>query len=133
MEEGYNIAYVAEAEVVHLHDETLPQVYNRFKREAVAMKQFLPESKFTFLDFLKHLLERTATDKLAAMREKVLGKEVGDIIGFRFMQYWGTYRGYRFSGKVDAQLHRKFYYPPGILSEQTPPPRHIKPIDYDNS
>lgn len=132
LEEGYAVSYVAEAEVIHLHDESPRQVYNRFQREAVAMKQILPESHFTFVDFLKLWLRMVSSDLLAAKREKVLKKNFVDIIWFRFMQYWGTFQGYCFSGKVDLQLHRRFYYPPGILSGQTPPPRPVEPIDYNH-
>ncbi len=132
MEEGYAVSYVAEAEVIHLHDENLRQVYNRFQREALAMKQVLPNSKFTFMDFLKHWLRMSTSDMRAAKREKILRKNFVDIIWFRFMQYWGTFQGYRYSGKIDLKLHRKFYYPPGILSEQTPSPRTVEPIDYEN-
>lgn len=130
IEEGYSVAYMAEAEVVHLHQETLQQVYKRFKREAVAMKQFLPGSKFTFPNFLKHWLRTAGSDMLSAKQEQVLGENLLDIIAFRFIQYWGTYRGYRYSGKIDAHLHRKFYYPPGILSDKSPAPRQVKPIEY---
>jgi len=46
------------------------------------------------------------------------------------MQYWGTLRGYDFSGEVDAQLHQVFYYPPGILDEKTPATSEVQPIKY---
>jgi hypothetical protein len=46
------------------------------------------------------------------------------------MQYWGTYRGFQFRGKVDAKLHRAFYYPPNILDRKISKPRAVKPIEY---
>jgi glycosyltransferase involved in cell wall biosynthesis len=131
MEEGYSIAYVAEAEIVHLHDENMAQVYNRFLREAIAMKQILPNSSFTFRHFITHWMRNSWEDMLAAERDNVLGEQLLDIIVFRFMQYWGTFRGYSYSGKIDTRLHRKFYYPPGILSVRTPAGREIKPIEYE--
>ena len=130
MGEGFDIAYVAEAEIVHAHDEMPAQVHNRYRREAIAMKQILPESKFSLWNFLRLWLSMTYSDLLQARRERVLSQHWVSVLWFRFLQYLGTYQGYQYSGKIDAQLHRTFYYPPGILSEKTPAPRKIEPIQY---
>jgi rhamnosyltransferase len=132
MESGYEIAYVAEAEVIHLHEETYQQVFNRYQREAIALKQILPKSTFLFGQFMRSLLESVILDLIQARRNQVLIKNMGSILKFRLMQYWGTYRGYHFAGKIDAQLHQGFYYPPGILDHKLPKPRSINPIDYNN-
>jgi len=58
MESGYSIAYIAEAEVIHLHEETYKQVYKRYMREAIALKQILPESSYSFWKFLKSWRKR---------------------------------------------------------------------------
>ncbi len=130
MEQGYGISYVSEAEIIHVHDEKPGQVYNRYRRESVAMKQILPQSQFSFWNFLRLWTSTTISDLVQARREKVLKKEWLNILWFRFMQYWGTFQGYRFSGKVDASLHHQFYYPPGILSTKDPAERQIEPIVY---
>jgi rhamnosyltransferase len=132
-QQGHSIAYVAEAEVVHLHSETPTQVHNRYRREAIAMKQILPESTFSLRNFLSLWVGSTFLDILQARRENVIRQHWKSILWFRLLQYWGTFQGYRYSGKVDAQLHRTFYYPPGILSEKTPARRPVAPIDYENS
>ena len=130
MEEGYSIAYVAEAEVVHSHQETYAQVQNRYRREAIAMKQILPLSKFSFMDFLKMWISSSLSDTIQAKRDKVLRKQWRSIVIFRLMQYWGTFRGFHFDGEINAELHRSFYYPEHILDTKTPKPRKINPIDY---
>lgn len=130
MELGYSIAYVAEAEVVHLHEETWRQVYKRYKREAIALKQILPESTFTFGDFLKNWTKFIILDMNQARREQIFFKELLSILTFRWMQYWGTYRGFHYRGEVNAQLHRAFYYPPGILEHKIPKSREVEPISY---
>lgn len=130
MQQGYGIAYVAEAEVIHLHDERPAQVYNRFRREAIAMKQILPTSRFALRDLMRMLVSRIVSDAYQAYRQRVLFKNMLSIFWFRFLQYWGTYRGYRYSGKIDAQLHQAFYYPPGVLTTKSPAPRSVDPIDY---
>ncbi|MBE9525102.1 MAG: glycosyltransferase family 2 protein [Chloroflexi bacterium] len=130
LEGGHAVAYSAEAEIIHVHDETLSQVHNRYRREAVAMKQVLPHSQFSLWNFFRLWTSSTFSDLLAARRERVLQKHWHAIFLFRLMQYWGTYRGYRYSGKIDHQLHQTFYYPPGILAERTITPRQVQPIEY---
>ena len=130
MEAGYTIAYIAEAEVIHEHDETKRQVYKRYQREAIALKQILPESRFSLVDFLKMWIGTALSDMIQARREQKLLKEFWSIIWFRFMQYWGTFKGFHYAGKINAQLHRAFYYPPGILDKKVPEDRQIKPILY---
>lgn len=130
-EQGYAIAYAAEAEVIHLHDETPLQVHNRYRREAIAMRQILPQSRFTLWNFLRLWLGMTFSDWVQARREGHLQQHWWSILWFRWMQYTGTYRGYNFSGPVNSALHQAFYYPPGILDEKTPAPRRVDPISYD--
>ena len=129
-EQGYTISYVAEAEIIHLHDEKPATVYNRYRREAIAMKQILPHSKFSFFRFLRLATSMTLSDLLQARREGVLRKHFRSILWFRVLQYWGTYRGYKYAGKVDFGLIQQFYYPPGILTEKKPAGRDIAPIEY---
>ena len=129
-EQGYAISYAAEAEIIHLHDEKPAQVYNRYRREAIAMKQVLPNSRFSFWNFLRLATSTVFSDMLQARRERVFFVHVYSILWFRILQYWGTYQGYRYSGRVDAQLHQQFYYPPGILSEKKPAARDVEPIAY---
>jgi hypothetical protein len=130
MAEGHTISYVAEAEVVHVHEETLRQVYKRYQREAIAMKQILPESRFTFGRFLYLWVKSSLSDMVQARREGVLWRQIWPVIRFRLMQQWGTYRGFHYAGKINAQLHRAFYYPPNILDWKFPKPRPVEPIDY---
>lgn len=132
MKSGYEIAYVAEAEVTHEHDETMGQVYKRYKREAIALRQILPNSRFTFVHFLRQWVLRTLSDLYQARRDGKIVAHAGSILKFRLMQYWGTFRGYHFAGKINAQLHQTFYYPPNILDNKTAKPRPIEPIDYNN-
>jgi len=131
LEEGYTIAYVAEAEVVHQHEETYRQVRKRYQREAIALKQILPKTTFTLWDFAKSWLKSVLGDLRQARWESALRMQLFPILRFRWNQYWGTYRGFHFSGKVDAQLHRAFYYPPNILEQKIPKARPVEPIFYD--
>jgi len=131
MASGYEIAYVAEAEVIHQHNETYLQVYNRYQHEAIALKQILPNSKFSFFHFLRYWAESATQDMIHARREGKLTRQLGPAALFRLMQYWGTYRGYHFAGNVDANLHQAFYYPPHTLDDKVSKPRPVNPIKYD--
>ncbi len=130
LDEGYGIDYVAEAVVVHQHDETMRQVLNRYKREAIAMKQILPKSRFTLWHSLYMWIKTSFLDLVQARREGVFLRHFWSVVCFRWMQYWGTFRGFNYGGKVDAQLHRRFYYPPNILDRKYSKPRAVEPIEY---
>lgn len=129
-DQGYSIAYVAEAEIIHIHSETFRQVYNRYRREAIALKQILPESRFSLKNMVSMFLRKVISDLSQAHRERVLLREMGGILIFRFVQYLGTWQGYQYSGRIDQELHKRFYYPPGSLTEKIPESRKVKPIDY---
>ncbi|MEJ2006144.1 MAG: glycosyltransferase, partial [Cyclobacteriaceae bacterium] len=103
-EQGYKIAYVAEAEIVHIHQETIRQVNNRYRREAIAMKQILPTSRFTIKDLVSMFFYKVSSDIRQAARENILAREILDILRFRLAQYLGTWQGYRYSGKIDQNL-----------------------------
>jgi rhamnosyltransferase len=128
--ENYTIHYNADAEIIHLHDETPKQVFHRYQREAIAMKEILPASNFNFISFMKLLIKMIFLDLIQAKRERVFVKEFNSIVWFRIMQYVGTYKGYHHKEEVNAETHRQFYYPPGILSEKVPEKRPVSPIDY---
>ena len=130
-DQGYSVAYVANAEIVHIHEETFRQVHNRYRREAIAMKQILPESNFSFRNMISLMIRKSLSDMSQAHRDRVLLNEFLNIIKFRGLQYLATWQGYRYSGKIDYQLHQRFYYPPGLLSKKIPGSRPVKPIDYE--
>lgn len=114
LDKGYWISYVAEASIVHIHEETLTKIRNRYKREAIAYKKIFPEAHFSFLDFIWLFFSNTFSDYVHALREGKFLKNIGDIPMFRFMQFWGTYEGYRHRGTVTEILKRRFYYPNSI-------------------
>jgi glycosyltransferase involved in cell wall biosynthesis len=111
IEMRYKIAYSAEAEIIHIHDETYSSILNRYRREALALKQIIPEEKFSLRDFARLFLINTWNDLLHAWQERLLAREFLSIVAFRFMQFWGTYRGFSQNGPVTNRLKQRFYYP----------------------
>jgi hypothetical protein len=117
---GHRIAYVAEAGVFHIHDESSAQIVNRHRREALALRQILPASRFTLLNFASLFVRNVLSDFGAALKQRVFLREAGGILTFRFLQYLGTYRGYRDPLDPDYKLKQVFYYPPGLLETRKP-------------
>ncbi|MDD5467442.1 MAG: glycosyltransferase family 2 protein [Anaerolineales bacterium] len=132
VEQGHALAYVAEAEVIHIHQESPGVVYNRYKREAMAFKRIFPHEHFRFNEFLYLMGSNILSDLWHAARQRALRKHFADILWFRWMQFWGTYQGYRRSGPLTQHLRQKFYYPHAITGAQASQPRNVRPIRYRN-
>lgn len=131
-EQSYGIAYVADAEVIHVHNESWRGIYNRYRREAMAFKQIYPQETFHYADFLRLWLSNTWNDWRSALRDGIFNREWLNIVRFRYMQFWGTYQGYRRSGPLTWQLKQTFYYPAGQpVQDSAGSPRGIDPILYD--
>lgn len=111
LEKGFKIAYIAEAPVVHIHEERPAQTKNRYRREAIAYKKIFPHASFGFFDFVWLFVSNVVSDCLHARKEKKLSTNLRSILQFRFMQFWGTYKGYQHKGKVTQMLKKRFYYP----------------------
>lgn len=109
-EQGYKIAYVADAEIIHIHNETPRGVYNRYRREAMAIRKIYPEANFNLYDFFRSTLTNIFSDLWHAARERVLLKNMASISWFRFMQFHGTRMGHRETSLVTPQLRETFYY-----------------------
>jgi glycosyltransferase involved in cell wall biosynthesis len=113
MQLGYKIVYEADAEVVHIHNESERHILNRYRREAIALKRIFPQERFSLWDFLRLYIGNTVSDYCHAWHDKVLRRNLKSISAFRLMQFWGTYCGYLQRGIVSRQLRQTFYYPNG--------------------
>ena len=111
MARGLAISYVAEAPVVHVHDESVAQIVNRYRREAVAHKQIYAEQRMGMPEVLGLAAINIIGDLRAAASERVLTRNAGDIVRFRAAQFYGTHRGFSQAGPVPEALRRRFYYP----------------------
>lgn len=130
MARGFAISYIAEAEVVHVHEETPSGVYNRYRREAMAFKRLFPQENYRLWDLFYNLTTNIVSDLVHAARQGSLTARFAEIFWFRWMQFWGTYRGYRQSGPLTWQLRQTFYYPRGAGQLAAPRAREISPIHY---
>lgn len=134
IQSGYYLAYVAEAEVIHVHNETFDGTFNRYYREAITMHSLFTEQKFHIWNCLWLWFLNTASDYVHALRDKKLRKNLVQIPKFRWMQFWGTYRGYTHSDSLSEILRQRFYYPNRLastdLSQDTNSVLAVDYIDY---
>lgn len=128
-EQGYAIAYVAEAEVVHTHQETPRAVFNRYRREAMAYKRIHPEAHFSIYDFARLTAGNIGSDLWHAAREQKFWRNLLSIFWFRLMQFHGTRLGHREASLVTPQLRETFYYP-RQRKQREEAKREIEPIQY---
>lgn len=129
---GMDIHYVAEAPVVHLHDEQFAQTLNRYRREAIAHKRIFKDQRMSRLEAIRLLAANVASDYLHATRDGKLLRNLVSIPRFRTAQFIGTYEGFAQRGDVPAELRRRFYYPRGIRRRETPRLEIGSPIAYDD-
>jgi len=107
-EQGRAIAYVPEAEIIHVHNETPRGVYNRYRREAMALRKIYPEAHFNFYDFLRLTTTNIVSDLWHAAREHAVLKNISSIFWFRFMQFHGTRMGHRETSLITRNCARHF-------------------------
>ncbi len=131
-EQGYKITYSAEAEIIHVHSESWQGIHKRYTREGMAFKQIYPQEIFSISDLFRLFLKNSFSDCGEAIHQRVFWHQFANILRFRWLQFHGTYLGYKRSGPLTWQLKQSFYYPrengekPGQKAK-----RDVKPITYD--
>jgi len=129
-EQEYKISYVAEAEIIHIHNETPLGVYNRYRREAMALRKIYPEANFNLYDFFRLTVTNIFSDLWHAVREHVLWRNIASVFWFRFMQFHGTRMGHRETSLVTPQLRETFYYARERKTKDVKD-RGVEPIRYN--
>jgi rhamnosyltransferase len=129
---GHVLSYVAEATIVHVHDERFAQVRDRYRREAIAHRRIYGEQRMSAAEALRLAAANVASDYRAAAQERRLRANLVDIPRFRAAQFLGTYRGFSQEGPVPALLRQRFFFPEAPRAAPppgAPPDEH--PIDYE--
>ncbi|NTV37130.1 MAG: glycosyltransferase family 2 protein [Anaerolineaceae bacterium] len=133
-DQGLGIAYIAEAEIIHVHNEIWKGIYNRYRREGMAFKQIYPQENFRWTDLFRLWTGNVVSDWRMAARQGLLQGNLTRIVRFRWNQFLGTYHGYHQSGPLTWKLKQAFYYPRDLaaLSPQALH-RNVDPIRYSNT
>ena len=130
---GHVVSYVAEATVVHVHDETSAQIRDRYRREAIAHRRIYGEQRMSAAETLRLAAANVASDYRAAARDGRLRANLADIPRFRIAQFLGTYQGFAQEGPVPALLRQRFFYPEAPASAPAAAGARPgeRPIDYE--
>lgn len=109
--DGGKIAYIANAPVFHIHDETWQQTKKRYEREAIALQKIMPEVQVSFFDTIRYIFMAVMSDSKNAFKENCLRKEFFQIIKFRIAQFTGTYTGNHDQRKLSKEQKENYFYP----------------------
>lgn len=109
--DGGQIGYVADAPVVHIHEETFSQTRRRYYREALTLRQIMPDMHFHLGDLVRYLFVAWLNDTSVALQKRRLIRSLPEIFMFRLMQYWGTYRGHNEHKALSRAQKERYYYP----------------------
>jgi rhamnosyltransferase len=127
---GWQLAYRADAEIIHVHDENWPGVRNRYRREAMAMKRIDPHVRLSLLDVVRLFAEHVLRDSCSALRDGVLHRKLLEIVLFRYNQLVGSWQGFHDPARPSAELANRFYYPPRRSDPKDAEAVQDEPIDY---
>jgi glycosyltransferase involved in cell wall biosynthesis len=127
---GHTISYVAEAPVVHVHEESWSRIRNRYRREALAYAKIMGENRMSVVDAAKLAAANVATDYWHAVRDRQLGSNLLSIPSFRAAQFVGAWEGFRSEQQMTDELRKRFYYPTD-LSRPAAAGEPGQRIDYD--
>jgi hypothetical protein len=96
----------------------------------MALKRIRPHEHFTFWEFLRLVSLHVILDLSEARRRGLAVRKWPDVLWFRWMQFWGTYRGFSIVGPLTGKLKEAFYYPSQKASEAPCGPRRGPRLDY---
>lgn len=105
------IVYVPEACVYHFHHESWGQVKRRYEREAIALREIMPEIHVLWHDAIRYFLAGVLADWSQALQQRVFLSRAWQILAFRFCQYYGAWRGHHLHRNLSRQRKERYFYP----------------------
>ncbi len=111
VKDGGKIGYVADAPVIHIHEESFEQTQRRYYREALTLREIMPEVHFNLFDLLRYYFASLFHDFAAAAKKRNFLIKFPEIVVFRWMQFWGTYRGHNEHRILSRAQKEQYYYP----------------------
>ncbi|MBD3649401.1 MAG: glycosyltransferase family 2 protein [Pseudomonadales bacterium] len=107
---GHRLSYVSRATVFHVHNETWRSIRIRYEREAIALREIMPEVHISFVDLISWILSSVYSDYKIALKENRFSL-LGEIILYRASQYWGSFVGNHEHRKLSKERKLKYFYP----------------------
>jgi len=108
---GGSIRYIPEAVVFHHHNETWRGIKRRYEREAMGLQYIHPEIHVNLIDALRFFIAGVIGDASEALMQQRLSHHTWEIIAFRFVQYYGIWRGGQSHKKLSRALRDRYFYP----------------------
>jgi len=115
--QGGQIAYVAEACIYHIHNESWSQTRRRYERESIALQIIMPEVHISMIDMIRYIWISVISDSQAALKERCFLKEFTGIVKFRIAQYAGGYRGNHEHRALSKRRKEAYFYPSSTLED----------------
>ena len=109
--EDHRIAYVADARIVHVHNEHFKQTLNRYRREAMAYTEIFGRNDMAMTRASRLFVANVVSDLKAARAEGRLTSVAAHATKFRFAQFVGAYLGHRSDTGDHAAVVTRMYYP----------------------
>ncbi len=105
------IVYVPDASVYHYHHESWGQVRRRYEREALALREIMPEVHVQWYDAVRYFFAGVLSDLSDALQQRVFLSRMFQIIAFRFFQFYGAWRGHHLHRNLSRQRKERYFYP----------------------
>jgi rhamnosyltransferase len=109
--DGLTIAYVADARIVHVHNEHFRQTLNRYRREAMAYTEIFGRSDMGMRRAGRLFCANVISDLRVARAERHFVASAGSATKFRFAQFAGAFLGHRSNDGDHAAVVTRMYYP----------------------
>lgn len=108
MERGYLVVYEPEAAVYHIHEETWHQIYNRYRREALAARRIGLSTPPHASREVRQLCRRVLGDLAVALPD-ISVSSLKEILRFRYYQWRGTYDGWHHDIDLSRERYDLYY------------------------
>lgn len=106
---GRRIAYVPEARIAHVHQESTRQTFNRYRREALAYQAIFGSNRLSVAQVLRLIAGATVRDARAAITARRV-TDIPSAIAFRSAQFTGAFVGHRQDASESRRIVRRMYY-----------------------
>lgn len=108
---GYYVYYKSDAVICHVHDETYAQIYNRFKREAMAYRVIFPAFHYSAWRASLSYSLILFKDMLYGLKHLRSPKKIMSSILYRLAEFKGLNDGYRQVGSLNEGMKADLYSP----------------------
>ena len=111
VQRGLKVAYVPTAAVYHFHHEKWRQIKRRYEREAIALREIMPEVQIHWHDALRYFIAGVLGDWARAINRNCLHSVFFEVVAFRGCQYLGAWSGNHQHRQLSRREKERYFYP----------------------